>query len=171
MNHDATHCSDFTEECPMECFRAQLARDLSKEALWFAHLGVIVSFAHLKGTKECALVKEGSGTDLIRREDAIQAVANDCDGLEPEQALQYARDLISGCPTQGDEHNLWKWVPISERLPKKSGWYLVSLKDAIEPTACVLKFEIENGRFWDGYDSYEVTAWMPKPTPYKGENK
>ena len=45
MNHDYTHCSDYDDTCPNECFRAQLAKDLKP--------GMIVSFASLKDTDEC----------------------------------------------------------------------------------------------------------------------
>lgn len=30
MNHDYAHCLDFTEDCPQECFRAELSRDLAR---------------------------------------------------------------------------------------------------------------------------------------------
>ena len=30
MNHDYVHCLDYTEDCPEECFRAMLVRDLQK---------------------------------------------------------------------------------------------------------------------------------------------
>ena len=30
MNHDYAHCIDFKDDCPQECFRAELVRDLEK---------------------------------------------------------------------------------------------------------------------------------------------
>ena len=30
MNHDYAHCLDFTKDCPKECFRAELSRDLKR---------------------------------------------------------------------------------------------------------------------------------------------
>ena len=50
MNHDATHCADYTMACPKSCYRAELTADLRKriDLLWLP-----VSFAHYKGTKEC----------------------------------------------------------------------------------------------------------------------
>ena len=45
MNHDYTHCLDYNDDCPDECFRAQLAKDLKP--------GMIVSFASFKDTDEC----------------------------------------------------------------------------------------------------------------------
>ena len=51
MNHDATHCADWTKDCPKDCYRAQLTEDL-KNVEWYYRLPV--SWAHLKGTIECA---------------------------------------------------------------------------------------------------------------------
>lgn len=52
MNHDYAHCADFTEECPIECFRAELVRDLE-----FCEKPIIVSYCHFKGTEECEIIK------------------------------------------------------------------------------------------------------------------
>lgn len=46
MNHDYTHCSDYCEECPKDCFRAHLTEDL-KNHPW------PVSMASLKHTVYC----------------------------------------------------------------------------------------------------------------------
>ena len=48
MNHDYAHCVDFKDDCPKECFRAQLARDLENVPIWYP-----VSWMHLKGMEEC----------------------------------------------------------------------------------------------------------------------
>ena len=50
MNHDYAHCADFTEDCPKECFRAELVRDLKQRT---DLLGIPFSFMHFKGTEEC----------------------------------------------------------------------------------------------------------------------
>ena len=47
MNHEYAHCMDYTEDCPKECFRGQLVRDLD---------GVPISrvqWVSFKGTEEC----------------------------------------------------------------------------------------------------------------------
>ena len=50
MNHDYAHCLDFKDDCPKDCFRAQLVRDLHRRNdLWAKP----VSWMHLKGTDEC----------------------------------------------------------------------------------------------------------------------
>ena len=47
MNHDYAHCSDFTERCPKDCFRAQLERDLKARAAELS--GMPISYSSLKG--------------------------------------------------------------------------------------------------------------------------
>lgn len=54
MNHDYAHCFDFTNDCPKDCFRAQLARDLLKYGKLAPYaINFPVSYMHFKGTDEC----------------------------------------------------------------------------------------------------------------------
>lgn len=53
MNHDYAHCLDYTRDCPEECFRAQLQRDLEERRSEF--IGVPLTCSHLGGTVECKL--------------------------------------------------------------------------------------------------------------------
>lgn len=50
MNHDYAHCLDYEDDCPKNCFRGELVRDLIR-------LGnvsrTVVSWMHLEGTEEC----------------------------------------------------------------------------------------------------------------------
>ena len=65
--------------------------------------------------------------------------------------------------------NVGKWIPCSERLPEKSGWYLVTVSDG----------EIEFDQFfagepnhsWRGFchNTVKTIAWMSLPEPYKGD--
>ena len=48
MNHDNAHCIDFKDDCPEECYRAQLVRDLEQN-----YPNMAVSWMDLKGTEEC----------------------------------------------------------------------------------------------------------------------
>lgn len=50
MNHDYVHCLNFRDDCPKECFRAQLMRDLMKRP---HHQQIATSWANLKNTEEC----------------------------------------------------------------------------------------------------------------------
>jgi len=51
MNHDATHCSDWSKQtCPQDCYLAQLTEELEERSdLWY----LPISYAHFKGTVEC----------------------------------------------------------------------------------------------------------------------
>ena len=50
MNHDYSHCSDWSPDCPKDCFRAQLVRDLKQRT---DLLGLPFTWMNFKGTKEC----------------------------------------------------------------------------------------------------------------------
>lgn len=52
MNHDYAHCIDFKDDCPRECLRAQLVRDLEKN---FPDMEV--SWVSFKDTHECEFKK------------------------------------------------------------------------------------------------------------------
>lgn len=63
------------------------------------------------------------------------------------------------------------WIPVSERLPEKSGYYIVSLNDAVDSYA-----SFGNGKWYyvafdlvlKEYREHEVIAWRPLPKPYMG---
>lgn len=66
-----------------------------------------------------------------------------------------------------------KWIPCSERLPKKpeidgdSDGYIVQTRRVAQPF-----IGYWDGREWTDEEVYvvdEVIAWMPLPEPYKGE--
>ena len=86
-----------------------------------------------------------------------------------------------------------KWIPCSERLPEKTGWYQCTVKENVG--GWVADFFFWNGEWFDNtrnmidrYDirsrstgepitgrEYEwtdkITAWMPLPEPYKEEEE
>ena len=64
------------------------------------------------------------------------------------------------------------WIPCSERLPKKNGFYLCTTKDCIT----ILEFIEGNPHYHEepsfvsdvlGKCNSYVIAWMPLPEPYK----
>ena len=64
-----------------------------------------------------------------------------------------------------------KWIPCSERLPKKNGFYLCTTKDCIT----ILEFICGNHHYHEepsfvsdvlGKCNSYVIAWMPLPEPY-----
>ena len=53
MNHDCTHCLDWNENCPKECYRAQVTADLNNPNARARLLGIPLSWAGFAGTPEC----------------------------------------------------------------------------------------------------------------------
>ena len=70
------------------------------------------------------------------------------------------------------------WIPVGERLPEKSGHYIVTekvfrLDDRAHKgryNTRVEQVEYSNGK-WQMASFFEVTAWMPLPEPYKEESE
>lgn len=61
-----------------------------------------------------------------------------------------------------------EWIPVSERLPEKTSYYLVTLDHGTWGLATVQgEFDAINNR-WN-YD--RVIAWMSFPEPYKAESE
>lgn len=52
-----------------------------------------------------------------------------------------------------------KWIPVSERVPKRSGYYLVTGRQG-----AVNKRLYQDGHW---YGNWAILAWMPLPEPYK----
>lgn len=78
----------------------------------------------------------------------------------------YVRECLQDAPTVILEPH---WIPCSERLPKEEGFYLVTLKYKHGAETNIRYFKIENGkRYWSLWGNENITAWMPKPEPYKG---
>ena len=50
MNHDFTHCADYSSGCPKKCFRAKLTEELELRS---DLIGLTFSWAHFKNTDEC----------------------------------------------------------------------------------------------------------------------
>ena len=75
-------------------------------------------------------------------------------------ALDRAGNELAKLPAEEDRP-AFRWIPLSERLPERSGKYLVTVK---------------NGNVYAGtFSAYEMaftcaaTAWMPLPDPWEGE--
>ena len=60
------------------------------------------------------------------------------------------------------------WIPVTERLPKEDGNYLVSGKwGSGKESVGDCEFSVEDGYFQTAWN-FDVLAWMPLPEPYKG---
>ena len=56
-----------------------------------------------------------------------------------------------------------KWIPVSEGVPKRNGYYLVTGRQG-----AVNKRLYQDGHW---YGNWAILAWMPLPEPYKIESE
>lgn len=59
-----------------------------------------------------------------------------------------------------------RWIPVTERLPKKWTWVLVCFDGADVPSTAFVN-STSNWIGEDMYTNYDVTHWMPLPKPPK----
>lgn len=57
-----------------------------------------------------------------------------------------------------------KWIPVKERLPERSGWYMVATKIGGE-VPWVRWYSTREQKFFDA--ASKALAWMPLPEVYK----
>lgn len=64
-----------------------------------------------------------------------------------------------------------EWIPVSERLPEESGYYLVTIEGASKSTelgySTTLKSFYEYDYSNQQFESYDILAWMPLPEAYR----
>lgn len=79
------------------------------------------------------------------------------------------RDSLLSLPTARPS-----WIPVSERLPKESSIYLVTMKadgdahlENMFPTRFVYLATYDAVAMHWGYGGMNVIAWMPLPKPYE----
>ncbi len=68
-----------------------------------------------------------------------------------------------------------RWIPVSERLPEKSGYYWCTFggtnltgRDYYTTKSDAEKL-FDEPEEYTGWRSQNVVAWMPLPLPWKGE--
>lgn len=88
-------------------------------------------------------------------------------GLNPEQIIELAEHTSTYAGDNG-------WIPVSERLPKKDDYILVSFSNYSLPDIGRYEEDEEGGAFYPGnedssYSSFGVfvNAWQPLPEPYE----
>lgn len=85
--------------------------------------------------------------------------------LEANRAYQRDKDdAYNRGYKQGKVDTEPRWIPVTERLPKASGCYLVSVKNDHKRRYSKTDW-FEKGTWFARQD---VIAWMPLPEPYKG---
>lgn len=115
---------------------------------------------------------------MIDEKKLIDALEDDMDSLfprvfgkvHPNDAFGLYLELkamIDNQPKISLENKTSDWIPCSERLPKKLGWYRVTLKSMVDGHRCtdLASYNPNLGFFWRA----GVVAWMEEPEPYKGE--
>ena len=83
------------------------------------------------------------------------------------------KGAISANDKKKIERNLCKWIPVTERLPEKSGEYLVTYHpcywDDVESEILVGVDTFRGKTTWAKAKYQRVVAWMPLPEPYREE--
>ena len=83
-------------------------------------------------------------------------------------------DFIELCADESNSEKPNKWIPVSEELPDKEGYYLCSVRymyppyNFFEPEKVKYMDDVTIQKF-DGEFNIEVKAWMPLPLPWEGE--
>lgn len=95
--------------------------------------------------------------DLISRQQAIDALYN-VDEYN-SRSVTAIKNLPSIQPEQ-------RWIPVTERLPEKSGYYLATIDIGLK-VVDVIYFNNGSGFLM----ANTVKAWKPRPEPYQGERK
>ena len=69
--------------------------------------------------------------------------------------------------------NKGEWIPISERLPEKNVWVLVTVEQSGMRYQEIMRRNNYIEGWTDNIDNYtdEITAWQPLPEPYKAESE
>lgn len=67
-----------------------------------------------------------------------------------------------------------RWIPVSERLPKNDDWAIVTILDERGDTPfryTDFGWYLEAANCWivEAEQRTDVTAWMPLPDPWRGE--
>ena len=82
---------------------------------------------------------------------------------DENEALEYILAVKKGIEALEQEP---KWIPVSERLPEKTGLHLVSIGDLVTTA----NFDGHNFRT-QAMVRFIPDAWMPLPEPYKAESE
>lgn len=93
---------------------------------------------------------------------AVQSYNIHVDADELLRALNYDRMQYEKGYADAKEEFEKTWIPCSERLPKKYGWYQVTTSE--KEVACRWYSDLHG---WETFDD-AVIAWLPRPEPYKG---
>lgn len=114
---------------------------------------------------------------LYKHEDVVQMLVDVIEQIEENEGIEivdrpmgwesvrdYAEEVVSDIPSA---ENKGEWIPCSERLPEKNGFYLVTADhehDRELRSADIYAFA--DGDWFTIHD--DIVAWMPLPKPWEG---
>lgn len=98
----------------------------------------------------------------------VEAVAEEQEKEAKEwHKIQVSRQLAEWLKELKQLKEQTRWIPVSEKLPKEKGLYLVSVKNDHERRySKTCWYEGRNNWF----ARQDVLAWQPLPQPYKAES-
>ena len=91
-----------------------------------------------------------------------ERIANECDecAREHEQLASWLEELKA-------RREADRWIPVTERLPEESDFYLVTITDEHITYVNTLFFTKRTAYMWE-HDK-RIIAWKPLPKPYESE--
>ena len=130
---------------------------------------------HNAGTEECHLcmwenqytptTKNDLGVDCISRKAVLDITWQDPSYADPLNVLTEVRDKVRELPSVTPQKP--KWIPVTERLPKEEGFYLVTRRITDDVATFIFRRTPTSKDYWKRC----ATAWMPLPQPYKAESE
>lgn len=101
--------------------------------------------------------------DLYRKEETTEEERKEavsCLDCSKEHA-----QLVAWLTELQERREADRWIPVSERLPEKEGWYLVDRKERTSSIQYFFFSTVNHKPYWSG--ECKVYYWRPLPEPYK----
>ena len=120
---------------------------------------------------KCCLLVECSAQKSLQAADAIEELQKITTHYEEESKGWW----LAACDAKEERERLKeqipKWIPVTERLPEKIGYYLTHIANINQ-----MSMATDVVALWDGNHFYvssfvAVTHWMPLPQPPESEGK
>ena len=120
-------------------------------------------------------------SDAISRQAVLDLIEHyNSDGLGSvfygyEEGVKFA-DAVNKLPPVTPQSKTGHWIPVSEKLPDKEGYYLCSVRymyppyNFFEPEKVKYMDDVTIQKF-DGEFNIEVKAWMPLPTSFEPQER
>ena len=109
--------------------------------------------------------KNDLGVDCISRKAVLDITWQDPSYADPLNVLTEVRDKVRELPSVIPQKP--RWIPVAERLPNKSGRYLVNYSSGYVSMARYY----ESVSKWGSTTTERIVAWMPLPEQYKAESE